>query len=93
MNLNFRSHSRHSEKSVKPSLPSEIMPHLQFQLVDPPAGSTSDQLREIPYQVVTSPQIVPSSAVHTADVKDHQLKAVDNLSLSRKRHRGLHPTT
>ena len=24
------------------------MPHLQFQLVDPPAGSTSDQLREIP---------------------------------------------
>ncbi|EFX63179.1 hypothetical protein DAPPUDRAFT_119454 [Daphnia pulex] len=86
-----RSHSRHSEKSVKPSLPSEIMPHLQFQLVDPPVGSTSDQLREIPYQVVTSQtQPTPSSAVHhTADdSNDHKSKVADN----RKRHH-LHPAT
>ncbi|KAI9555617.1 hypothetical protein GHT06_018132 [Daphnia sinensis] len=88
-----RSHSRHSEKSVKPLLPSEIMPHLQFQLVDPPAGSTSDQLREIPYQVVTSPQPVSSSALHHAvdDSNDHQSKLADNLN--RKRHRDLHPPT
>lgn len=64
------------------------MPHLQFQLVDPPVGSTTDQLREIPYQVVTSP---PTSQSHATEVKEHQTKSTE--SLGRKRHRGLHPTT
>lgn len=41
-----------SEK--KGSVLNVIVPHLQFELVDPPAGSTADQLRQIPYQVVTT---------------------------------------
>lgn len=76
-----RSHSssRHSEKSAKASLPSDLLPHLHFELVEPPAGSTSDQLREIPYQVVTSPSVVPAAESET--------KPPANGSLGRKRHR------
>jgi len=43
-------------RSEKVTLPNEIVPHLQFELVEPPADS-----REIPYQVVTSPSLNQSS--------------------------------
>ena len=92
-----RSRSR-TESGVKGTLPHEIVPHLHFELVEPPLGSTSDQLRQIPYQVVTAPSlgrpnhadVTPTSSAaiqDTAAAAAAVAAAAAAAAESRKRHR------
>ena len=57
------------------------MPHLNFELLEPPVGSNSDQLREIPYQVVPA-----NSNPSTASDSNEKADAVLLENANRKRH-------